>query len=331
MIDRITLGNDGPIVGRQGLGCMGMSEFYGTTDEAQARRTLAAALDAGVTLFDTADMYGRGANERFLAPFLAAHRDDIVIATKFGGVRVGDEPMSIRNDAAHIRHAVDASLDRLGVDVIDIYYMHRRDPGVPLAESIGAMAGLVADGKVRFLGLSEVTGDELREAHAIHPVTAVQAEWSLFTRDIEAGLVPAAAELGVGVVPYSPLGRGLLTGALPARMSADDVRARFPRFVGENMRHNTALLAPVSAIADAHAVTPAQVALAWVHQRAALHHLSVVPIPGTRRPERLLENIAAAELTLTHDELAQLESIAGNVAGERYPDMTETFSAREAR
>jgi aryl-alcohol dehydrogenase-like predicted oxidoreductase len=310
---------------------MGMSEFYGTTDEAQARRTLAAALDAGVTLFDTADFYGRGANERFLAPLLEAHRDDIVIATKFGGVREGDKPMSIRNDAAYIRHAVDASLERLRIDVIDLYYMHRRDPGVLLAESIGAMAGLVADGKVRFLGMSEVTGDELREAHAIHPITAVQAEWSLFTRDVESGLVPAAAELGVAVVPYSPLGRGLLTGALPAQMPADDARARFPRFVGENLRHNTALIAPVSAVADARGVTPAQVALAWVHQRAAVHHLPVVPIPGTRRPERLLENLAAAELTLTHDELAQLESIAGNVTGERYPDMTETFSAREAR
>ncbi len=331
MIPQLTLGTNGPTVGRQGLGCMGMSEFYGPTDQPAARRTLETALEAGVTLFDTADMYGQGANERFLAPFVAANRDSIVIATKFGNVRSGDGSMSIRNDAAYVRQAVDASLERLGIEVIDLYSMHRRDPQVPLAESIGAMTDLVQKGKIRFLGLSEVTGSELREAHAIHPITAVQSEWSLFTRDLETSLVAAAAELGVGIVPYSPLGRGMLTGALPAQMSAGDVRSQWSRFSTENARHNAGLLAPVSAIADARGITPAQVALAWVQQRSEVHHLPVVPIPGTRRPERLLENLAATELTLTGAELAQLESIAENVAGDRYPDMTETSSARETR
>ena len=331
MISQLTLGTVGPALGRQGLGCMGMSEFYGPTDEPTARRTLEMALDSGVTLFDTADMYGQGANESFLAPFVAAHRDTVVLATKFGSVRSADGSMSTRNDAAYVHQAIDASLDRTDVDVIDLYYMHRRDPRVPLAESVGAMADLVRDGKVRFLGLSEVTGSELREAHAIHPITAVQSEWSLFTRDLETSLVAAAAELGVGIVPYSPLGRGMLTGALPAQMSPGDVRSRWPRFSMENARHNAALLAPVSAIADARGVTLAQVALAWVHQRGDVHGVSVVPIPGTRRPERLLENLAATELTLTSTELALLEPIAGQVTGDRYPDMTETSSARETR
>jgi aryl-alcohol dehydrogenase-like predicted oxidoreductase len=329
VIPELILGTAGPAVGRQGLGCMGMSEFYGPTDESAARRTLETALAAGVSLFDTADMYGQGANERFLAPFVAAHRDDVVISTKFGNVRYDDGSMATRNDPAYVHRAVDASLDRLGIDVIDLYYMHRRDPSVPLAESVGAMAELVTAGKVRFLGLSEVTGSELREAHAIHPISAVQSEWSLFSRDIETSLVPAAAELGVGIVPYSPLGRGLLTGKLPAQLSPDDVRAHFPRFSSENARHNAALLAPVSAIAEARGITPAQVALAWVQQRSDVHHLPVVPIPGTRRAERLRENLAAAELTLTNAELGRLESIAENVAGSRYPDMSETSVARE--
>jgi aryl-alcohol dehydrogenase-like predicted oxidoreductase len=328
-IPELVLGTVGPTVGRQGLGCMGMSEFYGPTDESAARRTLETALAAGVSLFDTADMYGQGANERFLSPFVAAHRDDVVISTKFGTVRFDDGSMSTSNDPAYVHRAVDASLDRLGIDVIDLYYMHRRDPSVPLAESVGAMAELVKVGKVRFLGLSEVTGSELREAHAIHSISAVQSEWSLFSRDIETSLVPAAAELGVGIVPYSPLGRGLLTGKLPAQLSSDDVRSHFPRFSSENARHNAALLAPVSAIAEARGCTPAQVALAWVQQRSDVHHLPVVPIPGTRRAERLRENLAAAELTLTNAELAQLESIAENVAGSRYPDMSETSVARE--
>ncbi|GAA4605011.1 aldo/keto reductase [Actinoallomurus liliacearum] len=328
-ISTVRLGSDGPVVGAQGLGCMGMSEFYGDTDDDSARQTLDAALSTGVTLFDTADMYGQGDNERFLAPFVRAHRDDIVIATKFGSVRAADGSTSISNDPAYIRRAVDASLTRLGIEVIDLYYMHRRDPAVALADSIGTMADLVRAGKVRHLGLSEVTGDELREAHAHHPISAVQSEWSLFTRDIERRLVPAAAELGVGVVAYSPLGRGFLTGALPSEFTAGDVRSRFPRFTGENAQRNTALLHPITTIAAGRGATPAQVALAWLHQRRAVHDLTVVPIPGTRRPNRLQENLAALELTLTADELARLEPIAAQVTGDRYPDMTETSNARE--
>lgn len=227
-LEQVRLGGRDLTVGTQGLGCMGMSEFYGDTDEPAARATLDAALERGVTMFDTADMYGRGDNERFLAPFVRAHREQVVVATKFGSVRGDEGSMSVNNDPGYIRRAVDGSLSRLGLDVIDLYYLHRRDPEVPLAESIGTMAELVAQGKVRYLGLSEVTGDELREANAIHPIAAVQSEWSLFTRDIERTLVPAAAELGVGVVPYSPLGRGFLTGALPDRPQGNDVRSVFP-------------------------------------------------------------------------------------------------------
>lgn len=329
-IPTVRLGSDGPAVGAQGLGCMGMSEFYGDTDQDSARQTLEAALAAGVTLFDTADMYGRGENERFLAPFVRTHRDRVVIATKFGSVRAADGSMSVSNDPAHIRRAVEASLTRLSIEVIDLYSMHRRDPAVPLADSVGAMADLVHAGKVRHLGLSEVTGDELREAHGHHPISAVQAEWSLFTRDVERSLVPTAAELGVGVVAYSPLGRGFLTGALPSTLAAGDVRTRFPRFTGENAERNAALLHPITSIAADRGATPAQVALAWLHQRRAAHRLPVVPIPGTRHPHRLKENLAALELTLTAEELARLEPLAAHVAGDRYPDMAETSNAREA-
>ncbi|AZM89031.1 aldo/keto reductase [Streptomyces sp. W1SF4] len=333
-IERAELGKGGPVVGVQGLGCMGMSEFYGETDETAARETLDAALAAGVTLFDTADVYGRGANEEFLAPFVAAHRDEITLATKFG-IERNDDPAyrGVRNDRAYVRRAVEDSLRRLGVDVIDLYYMHRRDPRVPLAESVGTMAELVREGKVRHLGLSEVTGPELREAHAVHPVAAVQSEWSLFSRGVERSVVGAAAELGVALVPYSPLGRGFLTGAFAdaaAELPADDFRRHQPRYSGENARANAALLAPVREIAAAHGATPAQVALAWVQQRAVVHGLTVVPIPGTRKPGRLLENTAATRITLTDAELALLEPLAGQVAGARYPDMTYTSDSREA-
>ncbi|MEU5398914.1 aldo/keto reductase [Streptomyces sp. NPDC005963] len=332
-IASVRLGTRGPLVGVQGLGCMGISEFYGTTDEPVARETLDAALDEGVTLFDTADAYGRGANERFLAPFFRANRDRVTIATKFAIVRSDDEDFrGVRNDPAYVRQSVDASLKRLGVDVIDLYYMHRRDPAVPLADSVGAMGELVTAGKVRHLGLSEVTGAELREAHAVHPITALQSEWSIFSRDVEHSAVPAAADLGIAFVPYSPLGRGFLTGAFKdaaQELSASDFRSQQPRFTGDNARLNATLLEPVRTIAAAHGATPAQIALAWVQQRAAVHGLPVVPIPGTRSPERLRENTAATRLTLTDDELAQLEPIAGQVAGDRYPDMSSTAVARE--
>ncbi|SHL06044.1 aldo/keto reductase [Actinacidiphila paucisporea] len=334
LMGTVRLGKDGPVVGVQGLGCMGISEFYGDTDEAAARETLETAFDAEVTLYDTADMYGQGANEEFLAPFVKAHRDEITLATKFANERRPDDPSyrAIRNDPPYIRQAVDASLRRLGVDVIDLYYMHRRDPRVPLAESVGAMGELVTAGKVRFLGLSEVTGAELREAYAQHPITAVQSEWSLFSRDVERSVVGAAAELGVAFVPYSPLGRGFLTGAFQdagSELSESDIRRHQPRFTGANARHNADLLEPVRKIAAAHEATPGQIALAWVHQRAQVHGLPVVPIPGTRRAARVRENVAAARITLDAAELAELEPIAARVLGDRYPDMSTTAAARE--
>lgn len=332
-IAKVTLGTGGPLVGVQGLGCMGMSEFYGPTDEAAARATLDAALDLGVTLFDTADVYGLGANEEFIAPFVREHRDEITLATKFGIERKADDARyrGVRNDPDYIREAVDGSLRRLGVDVIDLYYMHRRDPAVPLAESVGAMAELVRAGKVKHLGLSEVTGAELREAHAVHPIAAVQSEWSLFSRDVEISLTGAAAELGVALVPYSPLGRGFLTGSFQdaSQLSADDFRQYQPRFSGENAKRNLDLLEPLRRVAEAHGATPAQIALAWVQQRAQVHGLTVVPIPGTRKAERLRENTAATRIALDGTELGRLEPIAGQVAGDRYPDMSSTSAARE--
>ncbi|MFE7549749.1 aldo/keto reductase [Streptomyces gardneri] len=334
-IDTVRLGGqDGPEIGVQGFGAMGISEFYGETDEAAARDTLDAALEAGVTLIDTADIYGNGANEEFLAPFVAAHRDEITLATKFAIERRADDPSyrAVRNDPAYIKKAAEDSLRRLGVETIDLYYMHRRDPEIPFAESVGAMAELVQEGKVRFLGLSEVTGPELREAHAVHPIAALQSEWSLFSRDVERSAVGAAAELGVTVVPYSPLGRGFLTGAFAdagKELSGGDFRRDQPRFTGENAERNFALLDPVRKIAAAHGATPAQIALAWVQQRSAVHGVTVVPIPGTRKRSRLEENAAATRIVLTAAELAELEPIAGLVAGDRYPDMSFTALARE--
>ncbi|MFD4654108.1 aldo/keto reductase [Kitasatospora sp. NPDC058444] len=333
VLPTVELGTGGPLVGVQGLGCMGMSEFYGPTDTGEALATLDAALEAGVTLFDTADMYGSGRNEELIGPFVRANRDTVVLATKFSIMRDAENGAvrGISNDPAYIRTAVDASLRRLGVDVIDLYYMHRRDPAVPLADSVGAMAELVRAGKVRHLGLSEVTGAELREAHAVHPIAALQSEWSVFAREVERSAVPAAAELGVAFVPYSPLGRGFLTGAFQDanELSAGDYRRTHPRFTGDNATANGELLDPLRKIAAARGATLAQVALAWVHQRAEVHGLAVVPIPGTRKRSRLAENTAAAALRLTAEELALLEPVAGRVAGNRYPDMSATSDARE--
>ncbi|MGK5728517.1 aldo/keto reductase [Streptomyces sp. URMC 124] len=329
------LGTGGPEVGVQGLGCMGMSFAYGaTTDEGEARATLERALELGVTLYDTADMYGAGENEKFIAPFVRAHRDRVVLATKFAIDFDPENPQArtIRNDRPYIRRAVEGSLQRLGVDEIDLYYMHRRDVNVPIEETVGAMAELVAEGKVKHLGLSEVTAGELRAAQAVHPIAAVQSEWSLFSRDIEAHVVPAARELGVALVPYSPLGRGFLTGSFvraDAELSGDDFRRTQPRFTGENATANAALLEPVRRIAQERGTSPGQVALAWVQQQAQVHGLTVVPIPGTRRRSRLEENTAATRITLTADELAALEPIAGKVAGGRYADMSFTSAGRE--
>ncbi|MEU9193865.1 aldo/keto reductase [Streptomyces hundungensis] len=333
-ISTVRLGTEGPMIGVQGFGAMGISEFYGDTDESAARDTLEATVEAGVTLIDTADIYGSGANEEFLAPFLAAHRDEVTLATKFAIERRADDPTyrGINNSPAYIKKAVEASLRRLGIETIDLYYMHRRDPEVPLAESVGAMAELVTEGKVKYLGLSEVTGAELREAHAVHPISALQSEWSVFSRDVERSAVPAAAELGVTFVPYSPLGRGFLTGAFAdagKELSKGDFRQFQPRFTGDNATANAALLEPLHKIAAAHGATTAQIALAWVQQRAQVHGLTVVPIPGTRKRSRLLENTGATRITLSAEELALLEPIAGQVAGDRYPDMSSTSAARE--
>ncbi|MEU5519564.1 aldo/keto reductase [Streptomyces sp. NPDC047860] len=335
--DRIgtaALGDGGPEVGVQGLGCMGMSFAYGPVDADASRATLERALELGVTLYDTADSYGAGDNERFLAPFFKAHRDEVVIATKFALSIPPDDPTRriIRNDPPYIRRCVEASLKRLDVDVIDLYYMHRRDLNVPIEETVGVMAELVREGKVKQLGLSEVTADELRAAHEVHPIAAVQSEWSLFSRDIEAKVVPAAHELGVTLVPYSPLGRGFLTGSFADAdqdLTSDDFRRRMPRFTGDNAAANAALLDPLRTVAEAHDATPGQIALAWVHQQTAVHGLQVVPIPGTRKPGRVEENTSAAHITLTGQELALLDPIAAQVAGPRYPDMAFTSAGRE--
>ncbi|GAB2645668.1 aldo/keto reductase [Nocardia goodfellowii] len=324
------LGTDGIEVGVQGLGCMGMSEFYGESDLTESRATLERALELGITLFDTADIYGSGHNEEFLSDFVRANRDRVVLATKFGIIRKAEDPAyrGFDNSPGYIRESVDGSLRRLGVDVIDLYYMHRRDPQVPIEDTVGVLAELVAQGKVRALGLSEVTGDELRAAHAVHPIAALQSEWSLFSRDVERTAVPAAAELGVAFVPYSPLGRGFLTGKLNTA-DPKDWRRQMPRFSGDNAAHNAELLGPLAAIAEARGITQAQVALAWVHAQADVHNLPVVPIPGTRSRNRLAENAAAATLALTADELATLEPIADKVAGPRYADMSFTSAGRE--
>lgn len=328
------LGAAGPEVGVQGLGCMGMSFAYGPTDAGESRVTLERALELGVTLYDTADMYGAGENEKFLSPFFKAHRDEVVIATKFALAISPDDPTRrvIRNDAPYIRQAVEASLKRLDVDVIDLYYMHRRDVNVPIEDTVGVMAELVREGKVKHLGLSEVTGTELRTAQAVHPVAAVQSEWSLFSRDIETGVVPAARELGVALVPYSPLGRGFLTGSFANAdqdLTADDFRRHQPRFTGENAAANVALLDPIRTVAETHGVSLGQVALAWVQHQAQVHGLTVVPIPGTSKVGRVEENTAATRIELTEADLALLEPIAGKVAGDRYADMAFTSAGRE--
>ncbi|MFJ1994153.1 aldo/keto reductase [Streptomyces asiaticus] len=335
-IATVGLGTGGPEVGVQGLGCMGMSWAYGPThDETEARATLERALELGVTLFDTADVYGFGRNEEFISPFVRANRDRITLATKFAIEREESDPYGrqrIRNDRPYIRQAVEGSLRRLGVDHIDLYYMHRRNPEVPLEESIGAMAELVAEGKVKHLGLSEVTANELRAAHAVHPIAAVQSEWSLFSRDIEESVVGAARELGVALVPYSPLGRGFLTGSFvqaEQELGEDDFRRRQPRFTGDNAAANAALLEPLRKIAEARGATLAQIALAWVQQQAQVHGLAVVPIPGTRTRARIEQNTGATRIELSADELAALEPIAGQVAGARYADMSATSAGRE--
>ncbi|MER7361126.1 aldo/keto reductase [Nonomuraea wenchangensis] len=317
-----TLGAGGPQVSALGLGCMGMSEFYGPADDSESIAVIHRALDLGITFLDTADMYGRGANEELVGRAVKDRRDEVVLATKFGIKRDGDT-RTIENSPDYIRAACDASLRRLGVDHIDLYYMHRRNPAVPIEESVGAMAELVREGKVRHLGLSEVSAPTLRAAAAVHPIAALQSEYSLFTRDLEAEILPAARELGVALVAYSPISRGLLTGAPPTsgELAPDDSRRTFPRTSGENAEHNARLVAEVKRIADAAGVTVAQLALAWVLAQGE----DVVPIPGTKRLKYLEENAAAADITLTAEQLDALAAAvpADAVAGQRYASMAD--------
>ena len=308
------LGRTGPTVSAQGLGCMGMSFAYGTPDEAESDATIARALDLGVTFFDTADAYGLGHNEELVGKALAAHRDEVVLATKCG-ITVDPETWerTVRGDADYVRQACDASLRRLGTDQIDLYYQHRVDPTVPIEETVGAMAELVAAGKIRHVGLSEASADTLRRAAAVHPIAALQSEWSIFSRDIEAEIVPACRELGIGLVPYSPLGRGMLTGAVSSldALQDDDFRRTQPRFQGDNLDHNLALVAVIREVAAAHGATPGQVALAWLTAQGD----DVVPIPGTKRRTYLEENVGALRVELTPEDLDRLGALTP--AGER--------------
>jgi aryl-alcohol dehydrogenase-like predicted oxidoreductase len=310
------LGRTGPTVSAQGLGCMGMSFAYGTPDHDEAVATIERALDLGVTFFDTADMYGFGHNEELVGKALARHRDEVVLATKFGIYLNADDPSAraVRGDADYVRQACDASLGRLGLDHIDLYYQHRPDVTVPIEETVGAMAELVEAGKVRHLGLSEASVDTVRRAAAVHPIAALQTEWSLFSRDIEDEIVPLCRELGIGLVPYSPLGRGLLTGTVSSldELQDDDFRRTQPRFQGDNLDRNLELVAVVREIAAAHGVTAGQVALAWLTAQGE----DVVPIPGTKRRTYLEENVGALDVTLTPDDLGRLGTLAP--AGERY-------------
>jgi aryl-alcohol dehydrogenase-like predicted oxidoreductase len=300
-----------------GLGCMGMSEFYGPSDEDQSLAAINRALDLGVTFLDTADMYGIGHNEQLVGRAIAGRRDEVQLATKFA-IRRENGERRIDNSPGWIREACEGSLRRLGVERIDLYYMHRRNPEVPIEESVGAMAELVAEGKVAHLGLSEVNAETLRAANAVHPIAALQSEWSLFTRELEQEIVPTARELGVGIVPYSPLGRGELTGSVD--MSADDdFRRSSPRFQQGNRERNLELVERAQGIAAEVGCTPAQLALAWLLHQGD----DVAPIPGTRRPRRVEENAAAADVELTDEQLRALEAAfpPGATAGDRYADM----------
>ncbi|MFF7938708.1 aldo/keto reductase [Nocardia gamkensis] len=315
-------------VSAQGLGCMGMSHGYGDADDAQSIATLHHALDLGVTLLDTADFYGAGHNEELIGRAIAQRRDEVVLATKFGFANRLGEPTHIRGDAAYVRQACEASLRRLGVDHIDLYYLHRVDSKVPIEETVGAMAELVQAGKVRHLGLSEAGAQTIRRAHAVHPIAALQSEWSLWTRDPEAEVAPVCRELGIGLVPFSPLGRGFLTGRYNSveGLAETDVRRSQPRFAEGNLERNLAIVAKLTELAAAKGVTAGQLALAWVQHRGE----DVVPIPGTRRQRYLEENLAALAIELSPEDLAAIEAAAPpeQVAGTRYDSTNLTFVNR---
>ena len=307
-------------VSAQGLGCMGMSEWYGATDWDESIATINRALDLGVTFIDTADIYGAGHNEVLVGRGIAHRRDEVQLATKFGIDRsAGDGHRIVRGEHDYVKRSCESSLTRLGVEVIDLYYLHRPPQTAEIEETVGAMAELVTEGKVRYLGLSEVTDELLRRAYAVHPIAAVQSEYSLWTRDVETDVVGAMRDLGVGLVPYSPLGRGFLTGTVDlATLDDRDFRRRNPRFRGQAAQDNQAIADAVRKVAEAKGVPPAQVALAWVYAQEERLGVPMVPIPGTKRIKWLEQNVAALDITLTADELALLDPLAAQVTGARY-------------
>jgi aryl-alcohol dehydrogenase-like predicted oxidoreductase len=318
-MNRRTLGPDGPEVSEIGLGCMGMSAFYGTADESQARATIARALELGCNFLDTSDMYGPHTNERLVGSAIAGRREEVFLATKFGIKLVRADDLlrrEIDGKPEYVREACEASLQRLGVDHIDLYYQHRVDPNTPIEDTVGAMAELVAAGKVRYLGLSEASAETIRRAHAVHPITAVQSEYSLWTRDVEAEILPALEELGIALVAYSPLGRGFLSGRFssPDELEESDYRRHGPRFTGENLAHNLTLAERVRELAGERGVTPGQLALAWVLRRGE----HIVPIPGTKHVRYLEENRAAAEIELSAEDVHRIAEALPEAAGDRY-------------
>ena len=321
MIPTVALGSEGLHVSRQGLGCMGMSEFYGPGDDAESIATIQRALELGVTFLDTADMYGPHTNERLVGRAIAGRRDEVVLATKFGIMRDPDDPTvrGVSGRPEYVRSACEASLQRLGVDRIDLYYLHRVDPGTPIEDTVGAMGELVQEGKVATIGLSEAAPETIRRAHAVHPITALQTEYSLWAREPEQEILPTLRELGIGFVPYSPLGRGFLTGAVRslADLPADDFRRAQPRFQGENLLANVAIIDVLEEIAAEHEATPAQIALAWVHAQGD----DVVPIPGTKRRAYLEQNVGALSISLRDEDLRRLDAV-GTARGDRYADMS---------
>lgn len=323
---------DGLTVSPLGFGGMALTPVYGGIDPDEALQTLRHAVDAGITFIDTADVYGAGSNEELVGRLLKERRDEIQLATKFGiEGNAANGYTGVRGDAPYVRHAAEASLRRLDTDVIDLYYLHRRDLRVPIVETVEAMAELVREGKVRHLGLSEVTAEELRQANAVHPIAAVQSEWSIWSRDVERNVVPAAKELGVGFVPYSPLGRGFLTGTISASdLGENDFRHKIPRFGGEALDANQAVVAAVREVADDLGATPAQVALAWLFAQGKRLGLPVVPIPGTRKTHRIDENLGALSLQLGTAQLEVLDQAADAVVGSRSADPNWVSQGREA-